>query len=233
MLRVVVIAFACSLASCAQSDQLDGSGGGGLALSTVTGGGTGATKSATSSAAPSTNAVVSTTQSSTSGNGLALCGNGVIDPPSEECDDGNDVDGDGCTGCAVDCAANEEKDASTFHCYRVVTTSAAWIGAQADCVAWGGAPGLGNLAVVTSAAESSFIGGMITEKAWIGGTDSAQEGTWTWIDAEPWAFTAWEPGEPNNGNNEDCAIMKVGGKWDDHPCGNGYHYVCERGAAGE
>ncbi len=30
------------------------------------------------------------------------CGDGVIDDPSEQCDDGNAIDGDGCSGCLLD-----------------------------------------------------------------------------------------------------------------------------------
>jgi hypothetical protein len=56
---------------------------------------------------------------------------------------------------------------------------------------------------------------------WIGATDSAQEGVWTWITGEPFDFTQWATGEPNNRNDSDYAAVAgdLGGeegKWYDY-----------------
>ena len=44
-------------------------------------------------------------------------------------------------------------------------------------------------------------------------------------------FTNWDGGDPNDGGwrqNEDCALMKPDGKWNDYPCNDQYKYICKR-----
>jgi hypothetical protein len=36
---------------------------------------------------------------------------------------------------------------------------------------------------------------------WLGATDEEEEGVWVWANGEPWSFTNWELGEPNNCHN--------------------------------
>ncbi len=64
---------------------------------------------------------------------------------------------------------------------------------------------VGYLATVTSAAENRFIhdyvidglkNPCIFDEYWLGGHDV--DGQWTWITDEPWEFTNWGPGEPDN-----------------------------------
>jgi cysteine-rich repeat protein len=53
-----------------------------------------------------------------SGEGVApiLCGNGKIDPPSEQCDDGNTASGDGCSSlCLTEAPVNDPPDCSAAH----------------------------------------------------------------------------------------------------------------------
>ena len=38
------------------------------------------------------------------------------------------------------------------------------------------------------------------QNIWLGGTDEALEGNWTWTDGTPWSFNRWNKPEPNNGN---------------------------------
>lgn len=42
---------------------------------------------------------------------------------------------------------------------------------------------------------------------WIGATDSAEEGVWTWLTGEPFTYTNWAPAEPNDFNNSDFAAV--------------------------
>jgi hypothetical protein len=63
--------------------------------------------------------------------------------------------------------------------------------------------------------------------AWIAATDVATEGTWVWITGEPFTFSNWAGGEPNNLGGEDCVQMYVQGVWNDLPCGAGQPALCE------
>jgi hypothetical protein len=69
--------------------------------------------------------------------------------------------------------------------------------------------------------------------AWLGGTDSTTEGTFVWANGEPFDYTHWRSGEPNNGGTsgtqEDCMVMENDtlGTWDDRPCTRAYPYYCE------
>ena len=56
---------------------------------------------------------------------------------------------------------------------------------------------------------------------WIGATDEAVEGTWRWVTGEPFVFSLWETGQPDNSNNSDYAAVAgdLGGsygKWYDY-----------------
>jgi hypothetical protein len=50
---------------------------------------------------------------------------------------------------------------------------------------------------------------------WIGGNDAVTEGTWVWETGEPWAYSNWNAGEPNNSGNEDYIMMYSSGLWND------------------
>ena len=111
------------------------------------------------------------------------------------------------------------------HWYEYIpATSITW--SDADAAA--GLLGAGwNLASITSAAEEAFIVSLITgtisqrTHVWIGGTDAANEGTWTWTDGDPFSYTNWFAGEPNNvGGNEDFLALDFRGsvwQWNDAP----------------
>ncbi|MEZ6072059.1 MAG: lectin-like protein [Pirellulales bacterium] len=75
----------------------------------------------------------------------------------------------------------------------------------------------GHLATITSSEENDFIrfqtaylmqpiipGVIESDKAWMGLSDTAIEGQYEWITGEPFVFSAWFDGEPNNyGGDED------------------------------
>lgn len=70
---------------------------------------------------------------------------------------------------------------------------------------------------------------------WIGATDEAVEGTWTWITGKPFVFTQWETGQPDNGSNSDYAAVAGdlggnSGKWYDYRAAtNRDGYILESG----
>ena len=95
-------------------------------------------------------------------------------------------------------------DGGNDHWYALTPLAAAWDVAEAEAVARGG-----HLASLNSASERNFLvtnflhGVNLLRPFWIGFNDSAQEGTFVWSSGEPVTYTAWNPGEPNNLNNED------------------------------
>ena len=156
------------------------------------------------------------------------CGNGVAQGPTEQCDDGNLVDGDGCDNtCTWSCfgAANPAAavgDPVTGACYARFSTGSSWTDAQNACVALGG-----NLASITSAAETTLLAPLGVGAPWIGASDAVTENTFTWSNGEPFAYTSWGAGEPNNQGDEDCVQVGTNGLWNDNPCTSLQPYICE------
>jgi hypothetical protein len=73
----------------------------------------------------------------------------------------------------------------------------------------------GYLATITSAAENSFVFALINAPQFftdehgagpaLGGLQqdraSEPDGGWSWVSGEPWDYSNWLPGEPNNGRS--------------------------------
>jgi hypothetical protein len=110
------------------------------------------------------------------------------------------------------------------HEYEVVTlNTVSWTNARAAAQAL---PGGGwDLATITSAAENAFVTGLLplspTDRShfWIGANDAALEGTYVWVSGEPFVYTNWWGGEPNNSNDEDYVAydFRNGWAWNDAP----------------
>lgn len=129
------------------------------------------------------------------------------------------------------------------HEYDVITAEdISWTAANAAASGMGGG---WHLATITSAAENAFVAGLLPTGApdrshfWLGGSDAASEGTWTWVTGEAFGYTDWWGGEPNNAGNEDYLAMDLRGMyaWNDAPNAMGaagYNmlrgYVIERDA---
>lgn len=166
------------------------------------------------------------------------CGDGLIDTDDgEECDDANATNGDGCSGCIVDCPAKGFKDPATRRCYFTTESSlATWQQAVDECA--NSAPGT-TLAVLGTVEEIDLVfAEFVAETFWIGGHDMNVEGSFEWINGEPWAFTngayPWAVDEPNNvggGTPAHCAALdNVNGpeRMFDRNCANTYDGLCER-----
>ena len=76
------------------------------------------------------------------------------------------------------------------HEYDVITAEdISWTAANAAASGMGGG---WHLATITSAAENAFVAGLLPTGApdrshfWLGGSDAASEGTWTWVTGEPY-----------------------------------------------
>jgi concanavalin A-like lectin/glucanase superfamily protein/PKD domain-containing protein len=99
-----------------------------------------------------------------------------------------------------------------------------------------------HLATITSVAEQSFFNTTILPSAggemWIGGvqdpiTTTDPAANWTWVTGEPWSFTNWSPGEPNDARccgsrpEQHLGILEGGGWNDEGYLSNIYGFVAE------
>ena len=110
----------------------------------------------------------------------------------------------------------------TGGCYMLFISNVNWANAQAACAAL--AP-TAHLATISDAGEEGVVASLATgREPWIGLGD-ATEGVYTWVTGEPFSYTDWDSGEPNNSG--DCVRMK-NGRWADLGCGEGKSYICER-----
>ena len=103
-------------------------------------------------------------------------------------------------------------DGGNGHFYEPVSAaSITWTEAQTAAETKGG-----YLATITSAEENSFVfsvvdddaywylyGGAAVHGPWLGGLqpDGSPEpdGGWEWVTGEPFSYTSWSPGQPDNG----------------------------------
>jgi hypothetical protein len=106
--------------------------------------------------------------------------------------------------------------AATFqgHSYMVVIPEKdlEWHQAKAACEALGG-----HLATITSKEEQAFITKLADGRyLFLGATDEKVEGTYVWVTGEPFTFTDWMEGQPNNyGDAENWLATYDGGQWVD------------------
>merc|ERR1712228_181115 len=100
-----------------------------------------------------------------------------------------------------------------------------WQEAQSVCQAEGG-----NLASPDDDSIHHWLGKQFTNlgRIWIGATDEANHGSWTWTNGNPVNKTNWAPDEPN-GAHEHCAHIKnSSGEWNDQSCNPQISFVCQR-----
>jgi hypothetical protein len=97
------------------------------------------------------------------------------------------------------------------HSYYRSTGSMTWTDARQACTNMGG-----HLVTSTSLAENNFLFSLWPD-GWIGLTDEITEGVWKWVTGEPYSWSYWNGGEPNNAGNEDYIQFVNGGRWNDLP----------------
>lgn len=149
---------------------------------------------------------------------------------------------------AVCNAAPEEQGSVTWvetgatHHYKIYSyPGAAWTSAS-DWIA-GNLGSSWHLATITSAPEQGFFENAVLPflsfgEFWLGGvqdplltTDPAAN--WTWVTGEPWSYTHWSSGEPNDARGwgdrpEPYLAIEGGGGWNDESfLGNIYGFVAE------
>jgi uncharacterized repeat protein (TIGR02543 family) len=107
--------------------------------------------------------------------------------------------------------------------FSVISGTRTWAQAKAHAETQGGTLATfanqdeWNLAMQSIGSDALLdVGGL-----WIGATDEVVEGTWAWVTGEPFVFTLWETGQPDNSNNSDYAAVAgdlggTSGKWYDY-----------------
>nr|XP_014341484.1 PREDICTED: asialoglycoprotein receptor 2-like [Latimeria chalumnae] len=107
-------------------------------------------------------------------------------------------------------------------CYYFSTDSASWYSARSSCLAQNG-----DLVIVKSTSLHKAHG----NDYWIGLTDSANEGSFQWVDGTPLSgVTFWAFLEPISfiWSDEDCVHMKYDGSWNDNTCSVSLRWICEK-----
>jgi hypothetical protein len=107
------------------------------------------------------------------------------------------------------------------HWYRVFDRQMRWHAARDYCAGLGA-----HLVTLENKAEDQFLF-RLNPGGWMGATDDGHEGTWEWVTGEPWPYTHWAPGEPNNfcGDDPDHCVPEnyltyhgdYPGQWNDIP----------------
>ena len=123
------------------------------------------------------------------------------------------------------------EDGGNGHWYRLNAESEYWDSASSIAGALGG-----HLATITSASELEFCRNILAtapEHVWLGGFQANPQCgpncSWTWVTGEPWDFTNWVVGEPNDTDGAEDALMMyrarepLAGKWNDGPM-HSVHY---------
>lgn len=155
---------------------------------------------------------------------------------------------------SVGCKKEDMKECWTNgHCYEAILAPVSWDEAKAACEKLGG-----HLVTITSAEENAFVFSLVRGSnafwfldgsgnglgPWLGGyqEDGAQEpaGGWRWVTTEPFTYTNWEEGQPDNVhgmplNQNKLRFFKKGGligdHWDDsegyNPVEHRKGYICE------
>lgn len=79
------------------------------------------------------------------------------------------------------------------HKYLYVQIEKKWHEARDYCTLLGS-----HLVTIQDATENKYIYQFTSGNTWLGATDEIEEGRWIWVSGEPWKYTNWEEGEPNN-----------------------------------
>lgn len=130
---------------------------------------------------------------------------------------------------------------NTGHLYERYDCIMTWEDAKEFCESRGG-----YLATITSAEEQKLImDGLVSDpyrsQYFIGASDAAKEGTWTWVTGEPFAYNNWNQKvpEPSGGPSENDALIFATDELKNYTPGdwldianldvNGIHSTCNTG----
>lgn len=158
------------------------------------------------------------------GQPLNNCGNSVVEP-TEFCDDGNTVSGDGCSAtCFLE---NFTKASYLGKTYLFCPSPVIAAQAALECKGYGG-----TLAVPLNTTENNWVTstalGVLNQNWWIGLNDEKKEGVYIMPDGQVATFFAWGPGKPDGGTSQNCVLLNAAasGTWNDKACSDQAGAVC-------
>ncbi|XDV25723.1 hypothetical protein PO909_029592 [Leuciscus waleckii] len=110
-----------------------------------------------------------------------------------------------------------------FSSYFISSEWKNWTDSRQDCLQRGA-----HLMIINNKEELEFIAKFTSGNvAWVGLTDSDEEGVWKWVDGSKLASGLWWIGEPNNYlPDEDCAVLQF--RLADFPCHYTFVWICEK-----
>ena len=114
------------------------------------------------------------------------------------------------------------------HHYLLVEERVSWHVARARCAELGG-----QLACAETPEELDILRELVADGpwCWVGATDAAQEGKWTWLSGAE-VGEIWPPKQPDNWDRlEHAAALGNGGELHDRHAGTRSAFLCEWGAA--
>jgi cysteine-rich repeat protein len=158
----------------------------------------------------------------------SVCGNARVEA-GEQCDDGNQRNGDGCNDR---CQWEQDPDQLPAGCNEIGgrqrTTALCWQPRnRADAVSHCQTVGM-TLATIDNERDNQILLDASNRfSPWIGLSDLAEENIWVW-QGRTSQYTNWGRGEPNDwGNGEDCVQMTTNGQWNDAGCASLVAFFCE------
>ena len=114
------------------------------------------------------------------------------------------------------------------HQYYISLDKLTWPEAQANCLNYGG-----YLAVITDPIENEFIADNISDKVYIGMSDTNSEGNPEWVNGEPFTYSAIDPEPGTNTPGEDYGYLSPWSEeWKFFGDGVSKYYLMELDCAG-
>ena len=94
----------------------------------------------------------------------------------------------------------ETNDINPMHYVYYQDQGVSWFEARDFCADMGG-----YLATIGSKEEDELVFNLTGKNGdiWLGATDEAEEGNWVWITGEPWTYSHWGAGQPDNYTGDD------------------------------